>query len=147
MKKEPFVIERVLNAPTEKVWKAITNADQMRRWYFDIAEFKPQAGFDFKFSAGPPEKKYVHLCTVTHVIPEKKLSYSWRYEDYPGNSEVTFELYPEGEKTRLKLTHEGLESFPSNSSEFSRESFSAGWTEIIGKMLKNYLENEGVKAT
>src|SRR5262245_12370934 len=114
MKKEPFIIERVFDAPSEKVWKAITNVDEMRNWYFDLADFKPQVGFDFKFSGGPPEKQYVHLCTVTHVIPKKKLSYSWSYEDYPGNSEVTFELFPEGEKTRVKLTHEGLESFPAN---------------------------------
>jgi hypothetical protein len=31
-----------------------------------------------------------------------------------------------------------LESFPSEIPDFSRESFAAGWTEIIGKMLKNY---------
>jgi uncharacterized protein YndB with AHSA1/START domain len=42
MKKEPFIIERVYNAPTETVWKAITNADEMRNWYFDIPDFKPQ---------------------------------------------------------------------------------------------------------
>ena len=146
MKKEPFIIERVYNAPTETVWKAITNADEMRNWYFDIPDFKPQVGFDFQFSAGPPGKQYVHVCTITHVIPEKKISYSWSYKDYPGNSEVTFELYPEGKKTRLKLTHEGLESFPSEFPDFSRESFAAGWTEIIGKMLKNYLEKENVTA-
>ncbi len=42
MKNEPFVIERILNAPVERVWRAITDKDEMKNWYFDIPEFKPE---------------------------------------------------------------------------------------------------------
>ena len=87
------------------------------------------------------EKTYTHLCKVLEVIPNKKLSYSWRYKDYEGNSVVTFELFDEGDKTRLKLTHAGLETFPQNNKDFARESFAQGWTYIIGTSLKNFLEN------
>ena len=107
MKQEPFIIERTYNAPVKKVWKAITDRDQMKEWYFDLAAFKPEEGFEFKFTGGSPEKKYVHLCKVTEVIENKKLTYSWRYEGYPGNSFVTFELFPEGERTLLRLTPRG----------------------------------------
>jgi uncharacterized protein YndB with AHSA1/START domain len=37
MKNEPFVIERTLNASAERVWKAITDKDQMKEWYFNLA--------------------------------------------------------------------------------------------------------------
>ena len=37
MKNEPFVIERTYNATAEKVWQAITDKNQMKQWYFDIA--------------------------------------------------------------------------------------------------------------
>ena len=74
------------------------------------------------------------------MVPEKKLAYSWRYENYPGNSVVTFYLSPEGDKTRLKLTHEGLETFPQDKPDFAKESFAGGWTEIIGKSLPEYLK-------
>ena len=47
---QPFTIERTLNAPAEKVWKAITDKEQMKQWYFDIAEFEPTIGFEFTFS-------------------------------------------------------------------------------------------------
>ena len=52
MNNEPFVIERTYNAPVEKVWKAITDNDLMKQWYFKIAAFKPEVGFEFSFDGG-----------------------------------------------------------------------------------------------
>jgi uncharacterized protein YndB with AHSA1/START domain len=142
MKAEPFVIERTFNAPVSKVWKAITDKDDMKKWYFDLAEFRPEVGFEFQFEGGKdPECQYLHLCKITEVIPNKKLSYSWRYDGYGGNSFVTFELFPEGDKTRIKLTHAGLETFPQDNPDLLRENFAEGWNFIIGKSLKEYIEN------
>ena len=140
MKHEPFVIERTYDAPIEKVWKAITDKDQMKEWYFNIKTFRPEVGFEFQFEAGSEEKKYLHLCKIIDVEPGKKLSYSWRYDGVPGNSIVTFELFPEGEGTRLKLTHEGLETFITDNKDFAKESFAKGWEFIIGKSLKEFVE-------
>lgn len=139
MKQEPFVIERMLQAPVEKVWKAITDKEQMKEWYFDIRDFKPEVGFEFQFTGGPPEKSYVHLCRVTELIPNKKLTYSWQYEGYAGISFVSFELFEEGDATRLRLTHEGIESFPAVQ-DFAKENFAKGWTHIIGTSLKLFVE-------
>jgi uncharacterized protein YndB with AHSA1/START domain len=144
MKNEPFVIERTFQAPVAKVWKAITDKNEMKQWYFDLSEFKPEVGFEFQFTAGDKDKTYVHLCKITEVIPGKKLSYSWRYEEYPGNSIVTFELFADGKNTKLKLTHSGLETFPQDTKAFSVESFSKGWTHIIGKSLPAYLDSQKV---
>lgn len=144
MKKEPFVMERTFNAPIAKVWKAITDKKEMKQWYFDIAEFKAEVGFEFHFSAGAEGKQYLHLCKITEVIIGKKLSYSWRFDGYPGNSVVTFELFAEGNNTRLKLTHEGLETFPGENPDFAVESFKKGWTYIIGSSLPAFVDEETV---
>lgn len=140
MKNEPLVLERTFNAPVDKVWKAITDKDSMKQWYFDLEEFRPEVGFEFRFTGGAEDKPYLHLCKVTEVIEGRKLTYSWRYDGYAGNSFVTFELFPEGDKTRLKLTHTGLETFPADNPDLRKENFVAGWNEIIGTHLKNYLE-------
>ena len=140
MKHEPFVIERTYNAPVERVWKAITDKDDMKQWYFKLDAFKPEVGFEFQFEGGSKDMTYLHLCKVTEVIPNKKLQYSWRYKDHEGNSFVTFELFPEGDKTRVRLTHEGLETFPAGNPDFKRESFAMGWTHIIGKSLTDFIE-------
>ena len=138
--KEPFVIERTYNAPAERVWKAITDKNDMKQWYFDVSDFKPEVGFEFTFNGGSEEKVYVHLCKVTEVVPGKKLTYSWQYRDYGGNSFVTLELFEEGGATTLKLTHVGIETFPQNSKDFSKESFTMGWTYIIGTSLPGFVE-------
>jgi uncharacterized protein YndB with AHSA1/START domain len=137
----PIVIERTFKAPVSKVWKAITNKEEMKKWYFDLAEFKAEPGFEFQFEGGKDDRNYMHLCKVIEVIPGKKLTYSWRYDGYEGNSFVTFELFAEGEKTRLKLTHEGLETFPATNPDFAKENFVEGWNHIIGKSLPQYLGN------
>ena len=139
-----IVIERTYNASAEKVWNAITDRDEMKKWYFDLAEFKPEPGFEFQFyGEGKQGEKFLHLCKVIEVIPKKKLTYSWRYDGYEGNSFVTFELFPEGDKTRVKLSHKGLESFPvTPNKDFAKENFMEGWTHIIGTGLKDYVEKQ-----
>ena len=136
---EAVVIERTFNAPVARVWKALTDVEEMRRWYFDLKEFKPEVGFEFAFTVEHEGFKYCHLCKITEVIPQKKLAYTWRYERHEGDSLVTFELFANGAKTRLKLTHVGLETFPKLPA-FARKNFINGWTEIIGSSLKNFLE-------
>ena len=140
MKNEDLVVEYILNAPVDAVWNAITDPVKMKQWYFDIPGFKPVPGFEFQFTAGSENKKYVHLCKIKESIPLQKLSYTWRYNDLPGNTLVIFELFDEGEKTKVRLTHQGLETFPQDQPDFRRESFENGWTEIIGKNLKAFLE-------
>ena len=139
---EAVVIERTFRAPIARVWKAITDVEEMRRWYFDLKEFKPEVGFEFRFTVEHEGFTYEHQCKIKEVIPGKKLVYSWRYEGHEGDSLVTFELFADGGKTRLKLTHEGLETFPKTPS-FARKNFMEGWTQIIGSSLKEFVESDG----
>jgi uncharacterized protein YndB with AHSA1/START domain len=138
---EVVVIERTFNAPVTRVWEALTDVDQMRQWFFDLKEFRPELGFEFAFVVEHKGNTYDHRCKVTEVIPQKKLAYTWRYEGHEGNSLVTIELFFEGDKTRLKLTHEGLDTFPKTPA-FARENFEKGWTELIGSELKNFVEQQ-----
>ena len=140
MNNEPFVIERTFNTPIAKLWKAITGKGEMKQWYLDLPEFKPEVGFEFQFTGGTDENKYLHFCKVTDVIMGKKIAYSWRYDGYEGNSIVSFELFEEGTKTRLKLTHEGLETFPVSNPDFAKKNFVAGWNEILDRSLKGFVE-------
>ncbi|MBW4891929.1 SRPBCC domain-containing protein [Mucilaginibacter sp. HMF5004] len=133
--------ERTYNAPISKTWAAITDKGQMKEWYFNLDEFKPEVGFKFSFLGGPPDgEQFLHVCEILEVIPGKKLSHSWRYDGFEGNSTLTWELFDEGDKTRLKLTHTGLDTFPADRPEFVISNFNEGWTHILGIGLKDYLE-------
>ena|SRR5438552_6207551 len=136
---ETVIIERILNASIARVWKALTEANEMRIWYFDLKEFKPEVGFEFEFAVEHEGRSYHHLCKVTEVIPEKKIAYTWRYKDEPGDSLVTFELFSEGENTRVKVTHTGIDTFPKTPA-YARKNFENGWTQLIGTELKQFVE-------
>jgi len=139
---EAIVIDRTLNAPVARVWEALNDVDQIRHWYFDLKEFKPKAGFEFEFVVEHEGHNYHHLCRVTEVIPQRKLAYTWRYKGERGDSLVTFELFAEGEKTRLKLTHAGIETFPKTSA-YARKNFEVGWTGIATE-LENFLQGKNL---
>ena len=137
----PIVIERNFKASTAIIWNALTDLSQLKKWYFDLDGFQPVPGFRFRFAGkGSTGEEYMHDCRVLEVIPGKKIAYSWTYENREGYSVVSFELFPDGDQTRLVLTHTGVASFAANGSDFMNESFTQGWTEIIGNQLRLFLE-------
>jgi uncharacterized protein YndB with AHSA1/START domain len=133
-----LVKEFTYNVPISKVWQALTSTDKMKEWYFpQLRGFKPLIGFKFEFdddSAGY-QKEWI----VTQVVEGKTLAHSWAYKDYPGSSEVIFDLTTDTITTRLKITQTNLESFP-NHPHFQRERFESGWENLLGHNLKQLLE-------
>lgn len=140
MNRDYLVLERLLPASIERVWKSISEPEELKYWFFNLEEFRPEVGFRFSFTAGHKEEtQYLHICEVIEVIPLKKLSYSWRYEGYHGRSVVTIELQEQNEKTLLRLTHTGISSFPKDNPNFLLRNFEEGWSQLIDQSLNKYL--------
>lgn len=137
----PVIIEQSFVSTIHKVWNAITRVEEMKQWYFEnIDSFKPEVGFTTQFAVHVEDRIFTHLWKLTAVIPYKKITYNWKYKEYPGDSFVTFELLEERNNVKLKLTMKIIEDFPENIPEFSKESCVQGWNYFIGKSLKAYLE-------
>jgi uncharacterized protein YndB with AHSA1/START domain len=137
------VVEQVFGNSVTQVWQAITQLDQMKQWFFEnIPEFKAEVGFKTQFNVDTGERNFLHLWTILEVVPEKSIVYDWRYKEYPGQGTVKFELSESGNQTILKLTNEGLESFPDHIPEFSRASCQAGWNYFIKEQLKAFLDKQ-----
>ena len=133
--------EFIYNTSPEKLWKALTEKEQMKLWYFDLEEFMPVGGFEFRFWGVTEKRKYLHLCRITQVVEGRKISHIWSYDGIPGSTLLTFEIEPQGDgKTRLKLSHTGFETFPKDNPDLKVENFIEGWTAILGTSLKDYLE-------
>ncbi|MBS1662543.1 MAG: SRPBCC domain-containing protein, partial [Bacteroidetes bacterium] len=134
------VIERTYDASVERVWAAITDPDQMRQWYMPLNDFRPEVGFEtgFDVETKDKKKKFPHIWKVTEVIPGRKISYEWKFAGTPGTSIVTFELIPIGQKTKLTLTHIGLDSFRGYQG-LETTNFREGWTNLLGTKLMNFL--------
>ncbi|MBC3789418.1 SRPBCC family protein [Spirosoma utsteinense] len=132
----PLVIERTFATPIERMWRALTEKDALREWYFSqLQQFEPTVGFEFRFTNDG--SAYQKDWKVTEVIAGQKLAHTWAYKGYPGRSEVAFELFDDGDKTILRVTHTGLESFPQDA-HFARQRFEWGWR-FIGDNLANFL--------
>ena len=137
----PVVVEQIFPVSIDIVWHAITDPDQMRQWFFEkISAFKAEVGFKTKFNVKSEGRDFMHLWTIIEVILLKKISYNWRYEGYTGNSFVHFELFDQGVSTKLRVTAEGIETFPQDIPEFKRESCKAGWEYFIKERLKEFIE-------
>ena len=144
MKDEPIIIERVYNVPADVVWHALTDLEKMRQWYFPtLVEFEPEIGFETRFDVENDGKAYPHIWKVTEVEPGRKISYKWKFGGYPGDSVVSFELFNEDGRTRIVLTHHGVESFRGDlHPALAKHNFVKGWTHFIGTALKDFVEQQ-----
>jgi uncharacterized protein YndB with AHSA1/START domain len=134
----PLVKEFYYDVPMEEVWRALTTKEEMKRWYFpQLQNFEPVVGFEFQFQKDGAE--YQKEWKVTKVITGKTFAHTWAYKGYPGTSEVQFDLFPEEDRTRLKVTQTGLEHFP-NHPHFKRERFERGWDQLLERNLRRLLE-------
>jgi uncharacterized protein YndB with AHSA1/START domain len=135
---EPLVNEVILDAPVSRVWKALTSKDELKQWCFEMDAFKPEEGFQFQFYGEKDGHKFLHLCKVVEVEVEKKMKWLWSYRETPGDTYVCFELSPQGNQTKLRLTHEGLEKLPQDEN-YGKQNFAEGWNMILGQLLPKHL--------
>jgi len=137
----PILIRKEFDQPAKVVWEALTDIDLMRKWYFDnIPDFKPEIGFKTRFAISNEGRTFTHLWEVTEVIPFQKISYNWKFKEYPGDSFIIFELEEKGSHTILTLREEISSAFPDDIPEFKRESAVEGWNYFIGERLTNFLK-------
>ncbi len=145
MKKDeaPIVVEQDFDRSASDVWAAVTEIDDMRKWYFDnIPDFKAEVGFAARFVVQSGARSFLHLWKVTEVVPQRKVVYNWKYEGIPGDSVVSFEVSGSKKSARLRVTTLVQEDFPEDIPEFSRESCLGGWTYFIRHRLKAYLDGQ-----
>ena len=134
------IVENRYDVSAGVLWKAVTDKTEMKKWYFDLEEFTPEIGVEFQLWGESENRKYLHICKITEVVPGKKICYTWRYDGIPGETMVCFEIEEvDKENTNLILTHSGFSSFPSDNKDLSVENFKKGWTFILGTSLRKYL--------
>ncbi len=139
----PVIVEQKFDKPLRTVWKAITEQPQMVRWFFtDIPEFKAETGFETAFNVNSEGRNFHHRWKILEAEVPEKIVYHWSYSDIEGEGMVTFELMESDKGTLLRLTNTGLDSFPADIPEFSRENCIGGWQYFIQGNLKNYLDPE-----
>ncbi|CAL2114787.1 SRPBCC domain-containing protein [Tenacibaculum sp. 190130A14a] len=138
---KPVIVKQSFNVSINELWKAITDLNQMKQWFFEnIETFEPKVGFKTKFTVQNEDRVFPHLWEITEVLPLKRVRYNWKYEGYEGDSFVTFEVFETEKGSQLVLTHKITESFTTNIEEFKRESCVGGWNWFIKERLASFLK-------
>jgi uncharacterized protein YndB with AHSA1/START domain len=111
--------ERRLAHPPQRVWRAITEPDQLAAWFPDTIEGEFGPGAEVKFP------KFVEMGLpavgrVTDFDPPRLLAFTW------GPSTLRFELEPDGDGTRLLF----MDSLPREESAKN----AAGWEVCLGDL-------------
>jgi uncharacterized protein YndB with AHSA1/START domain len=146
---DEVVVETTIAAPPERVFEALTDQKQLLQWWdteatpIESYEIEPRLGGRYRY-AGRQASKDVNGVSrfechgvITEFDPPRVLAHTWIanwHEDKLHPTLVRYELIPEGEGTRLKVTHSGLANEP-----VARKDYSQGWVEVLG-LLKTFIE-------
>jgi uncharacterized protein YndB with AHSA1/START domain len=140
-------LERLLDAPVEKVWRYLTEADLRREWFMGGTDAQP--GSEFELLNDHDNLSDEDVPYPDDYAPYKGMTWNEkvvRFEPphllattFQGgkNGIVTYELTPEGERTRLVLTHSGI------TSGSGAQDFGGGWTSHLA-VLEARLAGRGV---
>uniref|UniRef100_B0SX11 Activator of Hsp90 ATPase 1 family protein n=1 Tax=Caulobacter sp. (strain K31) TaxID=366602 RepID=B0SX11_CAUSK len=127
---------RRIKASPARVWAAITQPEQMLRWWGPDAgptlkaeaDVRPGGRFSIVFRLLNGDE---HNPTGVYreVVPEKTLVFTWEWPGLPEReSLVTFRLEPFDGGVELTLIHEQLP-------EEARESHARGWSGLLDKLV------------
>lgn len=107
--------------PPARVWRAISEREQLAKWLmpndFSVAE----PGARFSFDAG---QWGTVQCEITQVDPGRLLRFTWR--NPPLDTTLTFELTPEPGGTQLVLVHDGFDPADPRQ-KFALQAMGEGW--------------------
>jgi uncharacterized protein YndB with AHSA1/START domain len=135
--------EIIINAPQDRVWAVLTEADHVAQWFGDSAEVDLRPGGKMVFGW---KEHGNHLALVESVEPPGFFSYRWARatgeEPVAGNSTlVEFTLTPDGPGTRLRVVETGFASLDAGEDEKATavNENTEGWISELGE-LQEYAE-------
>lgn len=125
--------EIFINASPAKVWTLMSSVDGMNQWLARNLVFEHRLGGRFEMKGNlPGEGPYRFTGEVVTLEPKRELAFTWKHDPedgtpWPVSTLVTLRLHPEGEGTRVTLTHTGFEAL-GETGKSQYEGHIQGWT-------------------
>ncbi|MGH8705048.1 MAG: SRPBCC family protein [Burkholderiales bacterium] len=141
--KPSLVLTRTYRVAPEKVWRAWTDPEAVKRWWgpgsnepVSLAELDVRVGGGFRIVFGGPDGK-AHECAGIYreVVPNRKLVFTWSWPNSTPEREslVTVVFKAVGGGTELGFRHEQFFD------ETVRDNHKQGWSEAFAK-LERFLQ-------
>ena len=146
---DTIVSEIQVAAPPERIFRALTDADELQNWFRNPEcppkFWKMDARIGGKYSYATEHGSVVvngvtaFEChgDILEYDPPRLLVYTWiaNWHDDPNSSTVVrWELTPMGNGTNVRVTHSGLGHLP-----IARQDYSGGWPGVV-EQLKKFVE-------
>ncbi len=148
---QPMVITRLFNAPLPRVWRALTDPEQIMKWWGPEHFTSPEARVDFRVGGkyvfamrDPDGNDYWSTGTYREIEPMTRIVYTDSFADaegnvvsatdyglsadFPAELVVTIMLEDLGGRTRLTSTTEGMPR------DAMFEMARSGWTTSLDKL-------------
>lgn len=130
-----------LKAPAARVYRALTDSQELQKWFPDVAAVDARVGGEWRYEFVREGGNHVTYGRFLALVPNEKVSYNW-YEGLDeddtvlGNFTVVFRLVPDGDETDLYLEETGYLGDELHDAMFGRRT--NGWSYFLGN-LASYL--------
>jgi uncharacterized protein YndB with AHSA1/START domain len=131
-------LKRVLPAPRAVVYRALTDPEELAKWWgprgftAPSVEFDPHVGGSYRIAMQPPDGDLFYLSgKFLEVDPPARLAYTFRWDPPdPDDREtvVTLSLEDRGEETEVLFTQGEF------ATEERRALHEGGWTDGFGRL-------------
>lgn len=139
--KPSLSLVRTFRAAPDKVWRAWTEPEAMRRWFaptdafaVPIAEADVRVGGRYRIVMKAPDgEEHDVRGEYREVVPVEKLVFTWAWRATPEReSLVTVRLRPLGTGTELTLTHEKFYDAE------ARDRHEQGWIGCLARLEQTF---------
>ena len=146
---DAVVSEVEIAAPADRVFQALTDASQLKRWFTSTEcpvkfwEMNPRLGGRYRYATRKGTIVVNNISEfechgeITDYDPPRVLAYTWigNWHDDPARRTlVRWDLTPTPSGTNVKVTHSGLTQLP-----VARKDYSGGWPGVV-EALKQFVE-------
>lgn len=127
-------ITKQIGAPPEQVFAALTDAQELNKWWTSSADSDPRTGgeFAYRFEFDDESRNHIYSGAYEDVTPNERVRFPWNGRF--GETTVEFVIRPSGAGAELALSHTGW----SGDAEEARQMHVQGWTFFLDN-LERYL--------
>ena len=136
--------EVVIDAPVDRVWELVTEAEHLGRWFGDAGadvDLRPGGAMELRWSEHGSSRGQIEAVEAPRLF-----AFRWAPFKDPGgldpteanSTRVEFTLREEGEATRLRVVESGFETLATSEEQRRKnvEGNTEGWRMELGELRK-----------